>query len=44
MSDATNPYAVPTSQLQDAPTGAQAPSVEQALSRGYDFTIGGLLS
>ncbi|MEQ9727707.1 hypothetical protein ABRP29_18895 [Pseudomonas sp. WHRI 8822A] len=44
MSDATNPYAVPTSQLQDAPTGAQAPSVEQALSRGYDFTISGLLS
>nr|WP_288466149.1 hypothetical protein [uncultured Pseudomonas sp.] len=45
MSDTTtNPYAVPTSQLQDAPTGAQALSVEQALSRGYDFTIGGLLS
>lgn len=44
MSDATNPYAVPTSQLQDAPAGAQAPSVEQALSRGYDFTIGGLLN
>ncbi|MBV7564102.1 hypothetical protein [Pseudomonas sp. sia0905] len=45
MSDTTtNPYAVPTSQLQDTPTGGQALSVEQALSRGYDFTIGGLLS
>ncbi|WP_027909109.1 hypothetical protein [Pseudomonas sp. URMO17WK12:I4] len=45
MSDTTtNPYAVPTSQLQDAPTGGQALSVEQALSRGYDFTIGSLLS
>ncbi len=45
MSDVTsNPYAVPTSQLQDVPTGDQAPSVEQALSRGYDFSIGDLLS
>lgn len=45
MSDAiSNPYAVPSSQLQEAPSGDQALSIEQALSRGYDFTIGGLLS
>ncbi len=45
MSDViSNPYAVPTSQLQDVPAGDQAPSVEQALSRGYDFSIGDLLS
>ncbi|SHM57206.1 hypothetical protein [Phytopseudomonas punonensis] len=45
MSDAiSNPYAVPSSQLQEAPSGDQALSIEQALSRGYDFTISGLLS
>ncbi|TBU80679.1 hypothetical protein DNK06_09285 [Pseudomonas daroniae] len=46
MSDAisTNPYAVPTSELQEAPSGDQTPSIEQALSRGYDFSIGSLIS
>jgi hypothetical protein len=46
MSDATspNPYAAPSSSLQQAPSGSQAPSIEQALSRGYDFAIGELLS
>lgn len=45
MSDATspNPYAVPSSSLQQAPHDSQAPSIEQALSRGYDFAIGELL-
>ncbi|KIP90489.1 MULTISPECIES: hypothetical protein [Pseudomonas] len=46
MSDAlsTNPYAVPTSQLQETSNSDQAPSIEQALSRGYDFSIGALIS
>lgn len=46
MSDAisTNPYAIPTSELQEAPSGDQAPSIELALSRGYDFSIGALIS
>jgi len=45
MSDATspNPYAAPSSSLQQAPSDSQAPSIEQALSRGYDFAIGELL-
>ncbi|WP_372873921.1 hypothetical protein [Pseudomonas sp.] len=45
MSDATspNPYAAPSSSLQQAPHDSQAPSIEQALSRGYDFAIGELL-
>jgi hypothetical protein len=45
MSDATspNPYAAPSSSLQKAPNDSQAPSIEQALSRGYDFAIGELL-
>ncbi len=45
MSDtaAPNPYAAPTSQLQDTSTG-QALSIEDALSRGYDFNIGDLIS
>ncbi len=45
MSDATspNPYAAPASSLQETPAGSQAPSIEQALSRGYDFNIGELL-
>ncbi|TRO35542.1 hypothetical protein EQ832_17345 [Pseudomonas sp. ALS1131] len=45
MSDAItpNPYAAPTSDLQQSPQG-HAPSVEEALSRGYDFSIGDLLS
>ncbi|SDH93943.1 hypothetical protein SAMN05216588_10956 [Pseudomonas flavescens] len=46
MSDtlSTNPYAVPTSELQQTPGDAQTPSIEQALSRGYDFSIGALIS
>ncbi|WP_369959882.1 hypothetical protein [Pseudomonas benzenivorans] len=44
MTDATtNPYAAPTSDLQDARNDGQVPSIEQALSRGYDFRIGDLL-
>ncbi|NQD95075.1 hypothetical protein HP532_20700, partial [Pseudomonas sp. CrR25] len=45
MSDATtpNPYAAPSSVLQEAPANSQVPSIEQALSRGYDFNIGELL-
>jgi hypothetical protein len=45
MSDATspNPYAAPSSSLQKVPNDSQAPSIEQALSRGYDFAIGELL-
>ena len=45
MSDtlAQNPYAAPSSALQEQ-HGNQVPSIEEALSRGYDFSIGGLLS
>lgn len=38
-----NPYATPASQLQQNPTGAGAPSIEEALARGYDFRIGDVL-
>lgn len=46
MSDtlSTNPYAVPTSELQETPNSDHAPSIEQALSRGYDFSISALIS
>ena len=46
MSDtlSQNPYAAPHSALHEAPACAQVPSVEQALSRGYNFSIGALLS
>lgn len=46
MSDviAQNPYAMPESQLQEVSAPGQAPSIAEALSRGYDFSIGGLLS
>ncbi|TBU96340.1 hypothetical protein [Phytopseudomonas dryadis] len=46
MSDAIsqNPYAIPNSALQDAPGTDLVPSIEQALSRGYDFSIGELIS
>ncbi|UCJ18658.1 hypothetical protein K5Q02_09970 [Pseudomonas sp. MM211] len=46
MSDviSANPYAVPTSELQEAPSSNEAPSIEQALSRGYDFSISALIS
>lgn len=45
MSDASppNPYAAPVSNLQQS-LGDQAPSIEEALARGYDFSIGALLS
>ncbi|MDP3848835.1 MAG: hypothetical protein Q8R10_20670 [Pseudomonas sp.] len=39
-----NPYAVPTSNLQETAPTHQVPSIEEALSRGYDFRIGELLS
>jgi hypothetical protein len=46
MSDtsASNPYAAPISTLQEAPRDTRVPSIEEALSRGYDFTIGEVLS
>lgn len=39
-----NPYAIPASNLQEAPPAHAVPSIEEALSRGYDFRIGALLS
>lgn len=46
MSDtpASNPYAAPVSALQESPRNLRVPSIEEALSRGYDFNIGELLS
>ncbi|MGL4315265.1 MAG: hypothetical protein ACRCTL_01420 [Pseudomonas sp.] len=46
MSDAIvqNPYAMPGSELQERAAPGQVPSIEEALSRGYDFSIGDLLS
>ncbi|MBU3058036.1 hypothetical protein [Pseudomonas indica] len=46
MSDtlAQNPYASPSSNLQEIPANGQVPTVEEALRRGYDFSIGDLLS
>ena len=46
MSDVTptNPYAAPASTLQASPASDQVPSIEEALSRGYDFSIGDLLT
>lgn len=46
MSDASvpNPYAVPTSNLQAAVDTSNVPTIEEALSRGYDFSISDLLS
>lgn len=46
MSEITpsNPYAAPASALQETPRDSQVPSIEEALSRGYDFTISDLLS
>lgn len=40
---APNPYAAPASNLQEA-QGNQAPSIDEALRRGYDFSIGDLIS
>lgn len=47
MSDAipSNPYAAPASDLQRQPdNGSQVPSIEEALARGYDFSISSLIS
>ncbi|MDO9616197.1 MAG: hypothetical protein Q7J43_00780 [Pseudomonas sp.] len=46
MSDTnpSNPYAAPASALHEAPRDSQVPSIEEALSRGYDFNISDLLS
>lgn len=45
MSDSisSNPYAAPSSELRETPAAGQVPSIEEALSRGYDFQIGELL-
>lgn len=43
-STSENPYAAPISNLQEAAPTQQVPSIEEALSRGYDFRIGELLS
>ncbi|MDD0841401.1 hypothetical protein [Pseudomonas sp. Gutcm_11s] len=42
-STAPNPYAAPTSNLQEVPN-SQVPTIADALSRGYDFSIGDLIS
>jgi hypothetical protein len=39
-----NPYAAPVSNLQEAAVAEQVPSIEEALSRGYDFQVGALIS
>lgn len=46
MSDAIspNPYAAPISNLREVQADGQVPSIEHALSRGYDFSIGAVLS
>jgi uncharacterized membrane protein len=38
-----NPFATPTSALQDPISSDAVPSIEQALARGYDFSIDGLI-
>jgi len=45
MNDAdTNPYTPPASQLQSAVASEQAPSVQEALSRGYDFGVDNVIN
>jgi uncharacterized membrane protein len=46
MSDTSlsNPYAAPASALHETPHNSQVPSIEEALIRGYDFSIGDVLS
>ncbi|RJG14248.1 hypothetical protein D3879_13915 [Pseudomonas cavernicola] len=46
MSDslAPNPYAAPASNLQEPTVGSQVPTIAEALSRGYNFNIGDLIS
>jgi uncharacterized membrane protein len=39
-----NPYAAPASNLQEAAPAQQVPSIEEALSRGYNFGIDGLIN
>lgn len=39
-----NPYAAPASNLQEAPSTEQVPSIEEALSRGYNFGVDGLIN
>ncbi|WEJ71339.1 MULTISPECIES: hypothetical protein [unclassified Pseudomonas] len=41
--NAINPFTPPTSQLQDDARGSSVPSIEEALARGYDFTIGDVI-
>jgi uncharacterized membrane protein len=41
-STAPNPYAAPSSNLQEVSSG-QVPTIAEALSRGYDFNIGDLI-
>ncbi|MEK1904214.1 MAG: hypothetical protein AAAB13_00410 [Pseudomonas sp.] len=43
-STAPNPYAAPSANLQELPANTQVPSIAEALSRGYDYSIGDLLS
>jgi hypothetical protein len=38
-----NPYSMPSSELMDKAAPGQAPSIEEALTRGYDFSIFDLL-
>ncbi|WP_044413094.1 hypothetical protein [Pseudomonas sp. FeS53a] len=39
-----NPYSIPTSELLEQPPAGTTPSIEEALTRGYDFHIGDILS
>ncbi|MFS2124421.1 hypothetical protein [Pseudomonas sp. Pseusp97] len=39
----SNPFAPPTSPLQDPIAKGTVPSIEEALARGYDFSIEGLI-
>lgn len=38
-----NPFATPTSALQDPIASGTVPSIDEALARGYDFSIDGLI-
>jgi uncharacterized membrane protein len=39
-----NPYATPASQLQQPASGPSAPGIEEALARGYNFSVDGLIN
>jgi hypothetical protein len=43
-SPSENPYTAPVSNLQDSTPNPQVLSIEEALSRGYDFRVGELIS